>query len=180
MVVGTSGIAVTDQLMATTPVEDHSDPPADAVLAQAHREALMRHADDDEADAGPGVGPVVDEPQLRRIGAHEHGGERSAQAAASGVQFNRRRGGRPRPPAASCWPRSRTSSRRCPHRRRRPGRRSGGARSRRRRGRSARLTAVSVSQRFPAFSERLAEARSVRETSDWVLPPATSRVARLR
>jgi hypothetical protein len=59
---------------------------ADAVLAQAHREALMRHADDDETDAGPGIEPVVDEAQLRRVVAHEHRGERGAEAAAAGVE----------------------------------------------------------------------------------------------
>jgi hypothetical protein len=33
-----------------TPVEEDGNPLTCAVLAQAHREALMRHADDDEAD----------------------------------------------------------------------------------------------------------------------------------
>jgi hypothetical protein len=69
-------------------VEEHRDPPADAVLAQVHREALMRHADDDQADPGPRVEPGVDEPQLGRIDAHEHRGERGAEAAAAGVEFN--------------------------------------------------------------------------------------------
>jgi hypothetical protein len=35
----------------------------------------------------------VDEPQLRRVARHEHGGERGAQAAAAGIDVNRRRHG---------------------------------------------------------------------------------------
>ena len=77
--------------MATTPVEEDGDPAADTVLAQAEREALMRHARDDQAEAGPGVEPVVDEVQLTRAVAHEHGGERGAEAAAAGVEGVRRR-----------------------------------------------------------------------------------------
>jgi len=40
-----------DGLVAAS-VEEHGNPAADTVLAQAHREALVRHADDDEANAG--------------------------------------------------------------------------------------------------------------------------------
>jgi hypothetical protein len=47
--------------------------------------ALVRHADDDEADARPGVEPLVDEVQFTRTVAHEHGGEHSPEAAAAGV-----------------------------------------------------------------------------------------------
>jgi hypothetical protein len=72
--------------MAATPVVEDGDPAADAVLAQAHREALMRHAGDDEPEAGPVVEPLAHEPQLRRVVAHEHGGEGSAEAATAGVQ----------------------------------------------------------------------------------------------
>jgi hypothetical protein len=46
-----------DRLVATAPVEEDGDPPASAVLAQAHREALVRHAGDDQPDAGPVVEP---------------------------------------------------------------------------------------------------------------------------
>jgi hypothetical protein len=45
----------------------------------------VRHAGDDEPDAGPVVEPVAHKPQLRRVVAHEHGGERGAEAAAAGV-----------------------------------------------------------------------------------------------
>ena len=62
-------------------MEEDGDPAAGAVLAQAHLEALVRHADDDEADARPGVEPPVDEVQLTCTVAHELGGERGAQEA---------------------------------------------------------------------------------------------------
>jgi hypothetical protein len=39
-----------DRFMAAAPLVEDGDPAADAVLAQTRREALMRHADDDEAD----------------------------------------------------------------------------------------------------------------------------------
>jgi len=71
-------------------MEEHRDPPANAVLAQAHGEALMRHADDDQADTGPGVEPRVHEPQFRRVVGHEHGGECGAEAAAAGIQVRLR------------------------------------------------------------------------------------------
>jgi hypothetical protein len=59
--------------------------------------ALVRHVGDDEPEAGPVVELLVDEVQLTRTVAHEHGGERGTQAAAAGVQFSRgRHGGRPR------------------------------------------------------------------------------------
>jgi hypothetical protein len=44
----------------------------------------VRHARDDEPDPRPRVQPVVNEPQLRRVVAHERGGERGAEAAAAG------------------------------------------------------------------------------------------------
>ena len=40
-----------------------------------------------EADPGPGVEPLMDQVQLPRTVAHEHGGERGAEAAAAGVEF---------------------------------------------------------------------------------------------
>jgi hypothetical protein len=46
---------------------------------------LVRHADDDQAEAGPRVEPTVYERQLRRVVAHEHGSERGAEAAAATV-----------------------------------------------------------------------------------------------
>jgi hypothetical protein len=47
--------------------------------------SLVRHADDDQAETGPGIESLVDEVQLTRTVAHEHGGERSAEATATGV-----------------------------------------------------------------------------------------------
>jgi hypothetical protein len=34
-----------------------------------------------------GVEPIVHQPQLRRLVAHEHGGERGSEASAVGVEF---------------------------------------------------------------------------------------------
>jgi hypothetical protein len=62
--------------MAAAPVVEDGDPAADAVFAQAHGEALVRHAGDDEPDAGPAVGPLAHETQLRRVVAHKYGRER--------------------------------------------------------------------------------------------------------
>jgi NAD(P)-dependent dehydrogenase (short-subunit alcohol dehydrogenase family) len=50
--------------VAAAPVEEDGDPAAGAVLTQAHLVALMRHADDDEADARPGVEQPVHQLQL--------------------------------------------------------------------------------------------------------------------
>jgi hypothetical protein len=80
--------------MAAAPVEEDRNPAADSVLAQAHRVALVRHADDDETDARPGVEPLVDEVQFTRTVAHEHRGERGAEAAAAGVSHAARQRGR--------------------------------------------------------------------------------------
>jgi hypothetical protein len=57
----------------------------------------VRHARDDQAEAGPGVEPLVDEVQLARTVAHEHGREGGAEAAAAGVQFKVGRHRRPCP-----------------------------------------------------------------------------------
>jgi hypothetical protein len=65
-------------------VEDH-DPLARAVLTQAHLKALVRHAGDDEADAGPRVEPLVHQPQLGRVRLHENSGERRAKPTSPGV-----------------------------------------------------------------------------------------------
>jgi YHS domain-containing protein len=62
-----------DRLIAAAPVEEDGDPPANAMLAQAHREALVRQADDDEADPRSRIEPVAHEPQLGRVVSHEHG-----------------------------------------------------------------------------------------------------------
>jgi hypothetical protein len=67
--------------VSATPVEEDGDPAADAVLSEAHREALVRHAGDDQAETGPGVEPLMDQVQLARTVAHQHGGERGAEAA---------------------------------------------------------------------------------------------------
>jgi hypothetical protein len=77
-------------------VED-GDPATNAVLAQAHREGLMRHSGDDEADAGPVVESVAQETQLWRVVAHEHGGERGVEAAAARIQLNWHGHRHPRP-----------------------------------------------------------------------------------
>jgi hypothetical protein len=37
------------------------------MFAQAHRDAVVRHANDDQPDAGPGVEQLVHQPQLRRV-----------------------------------------------------------------------------------------------------------------
>jgi hypothetical protein len=46
----------------------------------------MRHAGDDKPEARPRIEPVAHEPQLGRVVGHEHGGERGAEAAATGVE----------------------------------------------------------------------------------------------
>src|SRR5262249_59128188 len=48
--------------------------------------ALVRHARDDQAQAGPGVAPRVDEVQLACTVADQYGGEGGAEAA-TGVEF---------------------------------------------------------------------------------------------
>jgi hypothetical protein len=55
------------------------------MLAEADLIALVRHADDDQADASSRVEQLVHQFQLRRLRLDEHGGERRAQAAATGV-----------------------------------------------------------------------------------------------
>jgi hypothetical protein len=65
-----------------TPVEDR-DPSTGAVVTQVNAEALVRHADDHEPDAGPGVEPLVDESQLgRRKTARRRAAMTHADAAA--------------------------------------------------------------------------------------------------
>jgi hypothetical protein len=68
--------------------EERRPPVARRVGGQLHVPPLVRHARDDEPDPRPRVQPVVNEPQLRRLVAHEHGGERRAEAAAAGVEFH--------------------------------------------------------------------------------------------
>jgi hypothetical protein len=55
------------------------------VLTEADLEALVRHADDGQANAGPRVESVVHQPQFRRARFHENGGERRANTATEGV-----------------------------------------------------------------------------------------------
>jgi hypothetical protein len=64
--------------------EEVRAPVPSSVGGQQHVPPLVRHARDDEPDPRPRVQPVVNEPQLRRVVAHEHGGERGAEAAAAG------------------------------------------------------------------------------------------------
>jgi hypothetical protein len=59
--------------------EEVRAPVSRSVGRELHVPALVRHAGDEEADAGPVVESL----------AHEHGGERGAEAAAAGVQFLR-------------------------------------------------------------------------------------------
>jgi hypothetical protein len=66
---------------------DRGDPAACAVLARAHREALVRHASDDEADPRPRVEPAADELNLGRVVRHQRGGEGGAETAATDFQF---------------------------------------------------------------------------------------------
>jgi hypothetical protein len=67
---------------STRAIED-GDPAGRAMLAEADLIALVRHADDDQPDARPGVEPAVDEGQLGRMSTDEHGSQRSAEATAS-------------------------------------------------------------------------------------------------
>jgi hypothetical protein len=60
-------------------------PVARGVGRELYVPALVRHARDDEPDAGPVVELLPDEPQLWRVVAHEHGGEGSAEAAEVGM-----------------------------------------------------------------------------------------------
>jgi hypothetical protein len=64
--------------------EERRPPAAPRVGGQLHVPPLVRHARDDEPDPRPRVQPVVNEPQLRRLVAQEHGSERRTQAAAAG------------------------------------------------------------------------------------------------
>jgi len=65
-------------------------PVSRSVGRELHVPTLVRHAGDDEAEAGPAVEPVAHETQPRRVVAYEHGGERGAEAAAARVEFHRR------------------------------------------------------------------------------------------
>lgn len=91
-------------------------------------------AHDDQANARPGVEPAVKELQLGLGGGEPQEAEGGPEATASGVQFSRGRHGRPHPLAGPCSRRTRRRSRSPAPRRQRPGRRTGGARCRRRRG----------------------------------------------
>jgi hypothetical protein len=57
------------------------------VGGELHVRTLVRHAGHDEADAGLAVEPLAHEAQLRRVVAHEHGGQRGAEAAAARVEL---------------------------------------------------------------------------------------------
>ena len=67
--------------------EEVRPPVARSVGGQLHVPALVRHARDHEAHAGPVGEPAVDERQLGRLNLDEHGGQPGAEAAAAGVQF---------------------------------------------------------------------------------------------
>jgi hypothetical protein len=45
----------------------------------------VRHAGDDQAEAGPGVEPLMDQVQLARTVADQNGGEGGLEAAAAGI-----------------------------------------------------------------------------------------------
>src|SRR5215831_13126222 len=49
---------------------------------------LVRHAGYDQAEAGPGVEPLMDQVQLARTVTHQDGGERGAEAADAGVEVH--------------------------------------------------------------------------------------------
>jgi hypothetical protein len=72
-----------DQLVAAAAPVEQGDPAPSAVLTEADVKPLVRHPDDDEPDAGAGVQPPMDDPQLRRVGVDEHGGEGCAEATAN-------------------------------------------------------------------------------------------------
>jgi hypothetical protein len=73
--------------------EEVRAPVARRVGRELNVPALVRHAGDDEPDAGPVIELLVDEPQLRRVVAHERGGHRSAEAARTRVEGYRGRHG---------------------------------------------------------------------------------------
>jgi hypothetical protein len=60
-------------------------PVAGRVGRQLHVPSLVRHARDDQAEAGPGIEPLVDQVQLAGTVAQKYGGQGGAQAAAAGV-----------------------------------------------------------------------------------------------
>jgi hypothetical protein len=68
--------------------EEVRAPVARRVGGELHVPALVRHAGDDQAETGPGVEPLMDQVQLARTVAHEHGGEGVAEAAATGAEFH--------------------------------------------------------------------------------------------
>jgi hypothetical protein len=53
--------------------------------------AVVRHTGDDEAEAGPGIEPLVDEVQFTCAVAYQYGCERGAEAAASCIERERLR-----------------------------------------------------------------------------------------
>jgi hypothetical protein len=65
--------------------EEVRPPVARGVGGELKIPALARHPLDHEAEAVPGVEPVVHQPQLRRVVWHEDAGEGGAEAAAAGL-----------------------------------------------------------------------------------------------
>jgi hypothetical protein len=57
------------------------------MLAETDLIALMRHADDDQPDAGPAIEPSVDEGQLGSSSVDEHGGQGSPEPTTASVQL---------------------------------------------------------------------------------------------
>jgi hypothetical protein len=69
--------------LATAAVVEDGDPPAGAVLTNAHLEALVCHADDDQADPRPRVEPAVEQLQLRRARRQAEEAEGGAEGGAA-------------------------------------------------------------------------------------------------
>jgi hypothetical protein len=65
--------------------EEVRAPVAARVRGELHVPALVRHARDDQAEAGPGIKAVMDEIQLARAVEDQDDGERGAEAADAGV-----------------------------------------------------------------------------------------------
>ena len=68
-----------DRLVATAPGVEHADPLAGAMLADGHLEALVRHADDYQANPRSRVEPAVEQAQLWRARLNLEEAERGAR-----------------------------------------------------------------------------------------------------
>jgi hypothetical protein len=67
------------------PAVEDGDLLTGTVLSQAHLTSLVRHADDDQANAGPRVEPVVHQPQLGHAGRELEEAQGGADAATTSV-----------------------------------------------------------------------------------------------